>query len=89
MAARGAQIINGDVLQRARLRKGLTLRDVAQQCADHGQDVDFSTLARWEQGGWQPRSPRVLPVLAAVLDLSVDDLLMTRANGGGDGRDAA
>jgi transcriptional regulator with XRE-family HTH domain len=82
MAGSVGPIINGDVLLRARMRKGLTLRDVAQQCRDLGQDVDFSTLARWEMGGVQVRVPRVLPVLGQVLGLSVDDMF---AHGNGKG----
>jgi transcriptional regulator with XRE-family HTH domain len=56
------------------------LRDVAQRCSELGQDVDFSSVSRWERDEWQPR-PRMLPVLAKVLDLSVDDLFAPKVDG--------
>ena len=66
--------INGRAIQLERLRKGLTLRDLAARCAEHGCAVEPSVLSRTERGS-QP-SPRLLPALAAALGLDVDDLLV-------------
>jgi len=55
-----------------RLRLGLTLRQLADQCANEGVPVDFSNLARIERGEWNPR-PQLRAVLAKLLDLDVTD----------------
>lgn len=54
-----------------RLRRGLTLRALAQQCADKGVPVDFGQLARIERGEAIPR-PRLRAVLAELLGLDID-----------------
>lgn len=61
----------------ARLRRGWTLRDVAQQCSDKGVKVDFGQLGRIERGECTPR-PRLRAVLAEVLGVEVTDLERTR-----------
>lgn len=55
-----------------RLRKGLTLRQLAEQCADEGSPVDFGQLGRIERGEQVPR-PKLRAVLAKLLDLDVMD----------------
>jgi len=55
-----------------RLRLGLTLRQLAEQCANEGVPVSFSNLARIERGEWIPR-PQLRAVLAKLLDLDVTD----------------
>jgi transcriptional regulator with XRE-family HTH domain len=66
--------LNTDELQRARLSKGWTLRDVTSRTEELGTPVDFGNLARYERGEMQP-SPRTLLVLAQALDREVDELL--------------
>jgi transcriptional regulator with XRE-family HTH domain len=55
-----------------RLAKGLTLRDLAAQCAADGAPVHFTQLGRIERGLNSPR-PQLRSVLAKVLDLDVED----------------
>jgi transcriptional regulator with XRE-family HTH domain len=55
-----------------RLRRGLTLRQLAQQCADKGVPVDFGQLSRIERGKYAP-NPRLRAVLAEILELHVND----------------
>lgn len=73
MAAR--VLIDAGKLKRARLRKGWTLRDLAGRCEELGATVDFGSIGRWERGDNGP-NPGVVPVLAAALDLDVDDFLL-------------
>lgn len=64
----------GRTLLLARLAKGMTLRDVAAECARLGCPVDASHLNKAERG--QPTiGTRKLPVLAEVLGLSIEDLV--------------
>ncbi|HEY9367592.1 helix-turn-helix transcriptional regulator [Streptomyces sp.] len=56
-----------------RLRRGWTLRDLAQKCADKGAPVDYSHLARIERGLHTP-GPKLRVVLAELLDLDIADL---------------
>lgn len=53
-----------------RLRLGLTLRDLADRCAEEGVPVHFSHLARIEHGEVVPR-PQLRAALARLLDLDV------------------
>lgn len=59
-------------LRTHRLRQGLTLRDLADQCAAKGAPVSYSQLARIEKGLYAPR-PQLRAVLAELLDLDVND----------------
>lgn len=54
-----------------RLRLGLTLRQLADRCAEHGILVGWSTLAKIERGESVPR-PQLRAVLANILDLDVE-----------------
>jgi transcriptional regulator with XRE-family HTH domain len=54
-----------------RLEKGMTLRDLADKCADNGATVHFTQLGRIERGLNSPR-PNLRAVLAEVLELDVE-----------------
>lgn len=56
-----------------RLRRGWTLRDLAQKCADKGASVDFGHLARIERRLHTP-GPKLRVVLAELLELDINDL---------------
>lgn len=56
-----------------RLRRGLTLRQLAQRCADKGAPVNFGQLSRIERGEYAP-NPKLRAVLAEILGLHVTDL---------------
>ncbi|MFH9011195.1 helix-turn-helix transcriptional regulator [Streptomyces sp. NPDC017943] len=60
-------------VKQGRLRRGMTLRDLAEKCAADGVPVGQSTLSRIERGKQVPR-PRLRSVLATLLDLDVEDL---------------
>lgn len=57
-----------DRMQQARLRKGYTLRTLAEACEKAGQKVDFGQLGRIERWEAVPR-PALRAVLAEVLEL--------------------
>lgn len=64
---------SGERLTRARLAAGLLQRELAERCTERGEKVDQSQISQWEAGRSAPLAPK-LPVLAAVLGCSVDDL---------------
>lgn len=53
-----------------RLQLGLTLRDLADRCAQEGTPVHFTTLSAIERGIHVPRPP-LRAALARVLDLDI------------------
>ena len=61
-------IVVGERIQRLRVFKGLSRREVAKQV-----DVDVSALAHWERGTYLPRDSH-RGALAKVLGLSIDRL---------------
>lgn len=63
-----------------RLRRGMTLRDLAKECADKGVPVDFGQLARIERAKAEPR-PALRAVLAEILGLEVTDFDLAEAAG--------
>ena len=67
--------LNGTAIRRARIRKGMSLRDVAKACALRECPVDASNLARAERGRPGGIGPRKIPILAEVLGLSIDELV--------------
>ena len=67
--------MNGLALYRARLAKGMTLRDVSAECHRRGCKLDPSNLARVENGATKQISPRKIPTLLAVLDLSIEEVI--------------
>lgn len=60
----------------ARLRLGLSLRELANELATKGALVDFSQLSRIENGLYAPR-PKLRKALCEVLDLEPEDLDVT------------
>lgn len=63
----------------ARVRHGWTLRDLADQCEAHGAPVDFGSLGRIERGEVTPR-PRLRAVLAALLEIDVEEIQRTEVS---------
>ena len=51
----------------------MTQQELADLCAEAGAPVDESHLSRIERGIYTPR-PRLRSVLAALLDLDVEDV---------------
>lgn len=65
--------IKGEVIQSARISKGMTLEDVQQECKLRGTPV--WNLSRMENGELKWPHPRTIAVLADVLGLGVDDIM--------------
>ncbi|MEV8395627.1 MULTISPECIES: helix-turn-helix transcriptional regulator [unclassified Streptomyces] len=63
---------NAGPLRSQRLRLGLTLENLAAQCAGRGAPVHSSQLSRIERGIYIPR-PRLRAVLAGILAVDTDD----------------
>ncbi|WP_158761595.1 helix-turn-helix transcriptional regulator [Streptomyces sp. NRRL S-146] len=59
-------------MKQQRLRRGMTQQELADLCAEAGAPVDESHLSRIERGMYTPR-PKLRSVLAALLDLDVQD----------------
>lgn len=59
-------------VKQGRLKRGMTLADLAGECAAEGASVTDSTLSRIERGLQTPR-PRLRGVLARLLELDVAD----------------
>lgn len=66
--------INGEALRMARLRKGYSLRKVAEVAEASGARLDHTNISRYERGYLRPY-PRTLKVLADVLEVTVDELV--------------
>ena len=71
--------VNGIAIRRARLAKGMTLRDLAAECARRQCPIDASNLARAENNTRGQIGPRKIPVLMEVLGLSIEDLIPDEA----------
>lgn len=69
MPASSASSKHGARLRALREAAGLSQRELARQL-----DVHYSNISFWEQTGTVPRG-EVLPALAGILGVSVDDLL--------------
>ena len=65
--------LNGEVIREARLRKGMTQEEVQDECWRRGGRRVYN-ISRMENGEIRWPTPRILPVLAGVLDLQVGDL---------------
>jgi transcriptional regulator with XRE-family HTH domain len=65
--------LNRKALKDARIRQGLTLRALAEECVKAGKKVDYTNLCDYENGVHQP-GPRNLFIIAKALGVSVDDL---------------
>lgn len=59
-------------VKQGRLKRGMTLQDLAGECAAEGAPVTDSTLSRIERGLQTPR-PRLREVLARLLDMDIAD----------------
>lgn len=70
--------IDGQLVARARLRKGMTLREVEARCKELGSPISFTSLSRIECGKSQPTA-RCVPVLAEALGVEVDALFAEAA----------
>lgn len=55
-----------------RLKRGMTLRDLAKRCAERGVVTNSSNLSKYERGRATPQ-PRLRAVLAEILGLDVTD----------------
>jgi len=66
--------LNGDVILRARLGKFLTQAEVQKALRDRGITISASSLSRIESGAVERPALRVIPVLAEVLDLDVNEM---------------
>jgi transcriptional regulator with XRE-family HTH domain len=62
-----------EALKPARMRLGLTQRQLADRCGALGQIVDDSNISKYERGVFIP-SPKALPAVAEALHLKVEDL---------------
>ncbi|MFM9628948.1 helix-turn-helix transcriptional regulator [Streptomyces galilaeus] len=60
-------------LKHVRLRRGMTLQELADKCAAGGAPVTESALSRIERGRHTPR-PKLRAVLAGLLDLDFDEI---------------
>jgi transcriptional regulator with XRE-family HTH domain len=72
-ASRDTHRFKSEALLMARMRLGLTQRQVAGRCQALGQPVSDSNLSKYERGRVVP-SPRAIPVLARALRIEVEDL---------------
>ena len=74
MPTQKRKIIDGAALRRARLRSGMTQRELARRCLELGVKVDNSRhqQGRTQQRGHRRRKP---PTLAKALEVEVDELL--------------
>jgi transcriptional regulator with XRE-family HTH domain len=64
---------NAPDLKAARIRKGLTLRELAEAVTKAGCPVGFSALSKIEKGERSPR-PALAAALGKVLDFDPADL---------------
>jgi transcriptional regulator with XRE-family HTH domain len=67
--------VRGIELRRARIDKGLSLRDVEAATTELGCKVDASNLAKAEAGMRGKIGPHKIPVLLKVLGLTIEDLI--------------
>jgi len=70
--------VSGRAIKAARLRRGLTLRQLSALCAEaeDGRPVTAGQISRYERGRIRP-APASLLALAQALDVQTDDLLET------------
>ncbi|WP_079088883.1 helix-turn-helix domain-containing protein [Streptomyces scabiei] len=59
-------------VKQGRLRRSMTLEELAEKCAANGVPVGRAALSRIERGIHVPR-PRLRGVLAELLEIDVDD----------------
>jgi len=78
MPTQKRKIIDGAALRRARLRSGMTQRELARRCLELGCKVDNSNINKAERSS-EGIGVRKLPTLAKALDTTVDELLAKEA----------
>lgn len=66
--------VSATKLRRKREEAGLTFRDLADLCAEHGKPATPKQLVDYEFGRSRPR-PDLLRVLASALGTTIADLL--------------
>jgi transcriptional regulator with XRE-family HTH domain len=74
MGRTSARPIKGEMLREARLRKFMSQADVLRGCAERGLALDQTNLSKIERGRIRWPALRVIPVLADVLGIDVEDL---------------
>jgi transcriptional regulator with XRE-family HTH domain len=77
MPTQKRKIIDGAALRRARLRSGMTQRELARRCSELSNGtvkVDNSNINKAERSS-EGIGVRKLPTLAKALDTTVDELL--------------
>jgi transcriptional regulator with XRE-family HTH domain len=77
MGRHGGPPLNGPAILRARLYRGLTQQEVAEQCATLGVDIDRSALSLIENSRVRHPHPKIPPVLAQVLGLQPAQMYKT------------
>jgi transcriptional regulator with XRE-family HTH domain len=66
--------LNNEAILRARLYRGLTQQEVAEQCAALDLEIDRSALSLIENGKVKRPHPKIPPVLARVLGLELHEM---------------
>lgn len=66
--------MNGTALKRARLARGMKLRDVSAECERRGSPISHSWLSLVERGKGEIEAGKI-PVLLEVLDLDIKELI--------------
>ena len=67
-------IVSGRKIRRQRVLAGMSLRAMSKACARAGSPVSFGNLGKIERGLQDPH-PRVLKVIATVLEVETEELL--------------
>lgn len=66
--------VSGTKIRRKREEAGLTFRDLAERCEQHGKSATPKQLVDYELGRSRPR-PDLLRALASALGTTIADLL--------------
>lgn len=66
--------LDGESIRQARIRQFLSQQEVTDRLAELGVEIDRSTLSNIERGKTRHPPPKVIPVLAEVLGLTVDEM---------------
>ncbi len=69
--------LDGEVIRQARIRKFLTQQEVAGRLAELGVWIDRSTVSNIENGKTRYPPVKVIPALAQVLGLEVEEMYAT------------
>lgn len=66
--------LDGEVIRQARTRQFLSQQEVTDRLAGLGVWIDRSTLSNIENGKTRYPPPKMIPVLARVLGLEVEEM---------------